>query len=303
VLQVLLSGLAIGAIYGLVALGFGIAFYVTRVINFAQGQLLMIGVMVTAAVAAAGVPAVVAVAAGVICASGTGTLCYLLAVRPVLAFDRFSFAWLVSTLGAAVVLENGAALIWGPTSQAFPALFNGTSLGIGPAALTWQQVAAIVMAIAAGAGFELVRRRTLFGKLGMAIAFDPEMASALGANPTIVAVVAFAIAGLLAGVAGVLIGPRTFANPYLGETYGIYGFVAMMIGGGTEQPVAAMLGGLVLGILGEAANALINSQASDWFPFLILVAVLLLMPRGLFGSGNPVWRLAAAARGLRETVK
>jgi branched-chain amino acid transport system permease protein len=302
VLQVLLSGLAIGAIYGLVALGFAIAFYVTRVINFAQGQLLMVAVMVTAAAATAGLPVVVAILAGAATACGAGVLSYLLAVRPVLAFNRLSFAWLVSTLGAAVVLENGAALIWGPTSLAFPPLLNNSTLQIGPATLTVQQAAAIVIAVAATAGFELVRRKTLFGKLGMAIAFDPEMASAIGANPTVVAVIAFAIAGLLAGVAGVLIGPRTFANPYLGDTYGIYGFVAMMIGGGTEQPVAAMLGGLVLGVLGEAANALINSQASDWFPFIVLVAVLLLMPRGLFGSGNPLRRLASVARSARQAI-
>jgi branched-chain amino acid transport system permease protein len=91
---------------------------------------------------------------------------------------------------------------------------------------------------------------------------------------------------LYAGVAGLLIGPTTFANPYLGDTFGTFGFIAMMIGGGTEKPVAAMFGGLLLGLCAEGANAMINSQASDWFPFVVLVVVLVVWPRGLFSSGN-----------------
>lgn len=301
-LQVLLSGLAIGAIYGLIGMGYAIAFYVTRVINFAHGQLLMVAIMITAAGSAAGWSPVLAVIVGIACSSIAGVLTYVVAVRPVLAFDRFSFAWLVSTLGAAVVLENAAALIWGPTSRAFPTLLNGTSVHIGPAILTLQQVMTIIIAVVFAVGFEVVRKRTLFGKLGMAIASDPEMASAIGANTTVVAITAFAVAGLIAGVAGVLIGPRTFANPYLGDTYGIYGFVAMMIGGGTEKPIAAMLGGLLLGVLAQGANAVINSQASDWFPFVVLVAILVFRPRGLFSSSNLLRRLINSARGSREVA-
>jgi len=89
----------------------------------------------------------------------------------------------------------------------------------------------------------------------------------------------------------VLIGPSTFANPYLGDTFGTFGFIAMMIGGGTEKPAAAMFGGLLLGVLSEGANALINSQASDWFPFLVLVVILIVTPRGLFSSGSMLHRL------------
>jgi branched-chain amino acid transport system permease protein len=275
--QVILSGLAIGAIYGLVGMGFAIAFYVTRVINFAQGQLLMIAVMVTTAVTSAGLPSVVAIVVGILASCVFGALTYLLAVRPVLAFDRFSFAWLVSTLGAATILESGAAIIWGPTSRGFPLLLHRYTVHLAGATLTVQELLAIVVAVLAVIGFELIRRRTWFGKLGMAIAEDPEMASAIGANTAVVALAAFTAAGLLAGVAGVLVGPITYANPYLGSTYGISGFVALMVGG-IERPAASMVGGLLLGVLSQAANTLINSQASDWFPFLIVVLVLLVNP-------------------------
>ena len=201
-LQVLLSGLASGAVYGLVGMGFAVAFYVTRVINFAEGQLLMVAVMVAAAIARTGVWVGFALAGGVVAAVLAGVATYFVAVRPVLAFSRFSFAWLVSTLGVALILQNVAAIIWGPTSRSFPTLLNGTGVHIGNATLTLQELVTIGVAIGMAVGFELVRKRTLFGKAGMAVAYDPEMASALGANTGMIAVIAFAGAGLFAGIAG-----------------------------------------------------------------------------------------------------
>jgi branched-chain amino acid transport system permease protein len=300
VLQAILSGLALGSIYGLVGMGFAIAFYVTRVINFAEGQLLMVAVMVTAALARAGLTSGVAIVLGILASGLVGALTYFIAVRPVLAFNRFSFAWLVSTLGVGLILENLAALIWGPTSRSFPLLLAGHTVKIGSARITLQELVTIIVALVLAAGFELFRRRTLYGKLGMAIAFDPEMASAVGANTTVIAAATFALAGMFAGVAGVMIGPITYANPYLGDTYGIAGFVALMIGG-VARPAAAMAGGMILGVLAEAADRLINPQASDWFPFVVVVVVLLLLPDGLLSLSSPLGRLVRR-RGAAEVA-
>jgi branched-chain amino acid transport system permease protein len=228
-----------------------------------------------------------------------GVLTYQVAVRPVLAFDRFSFAWLVSTLGVGLILENLAAIIWGSTSTSFPALLNGTPVHIGNAEISLQELITIGIAIALAAAFELARKHTLFGKIGMAVAVDPEMARAVGVNTTKVAIAAFGLAGLFAGIGGVLIGPITYSNPYLGETYGIAGFVALMIGG-TQRPVAAMVGGLILGILNQAANTVINPQASDWFPFIVVVAILLVLPEGLFSIGGPARTFAGVLRRRRS---
>ncbi|MCB8878352.1 branched-chain amino acid ABC transporter permease [Acidisoma silvae] len=285
-LQFILSGLAIGSVYGLIGMALAISFYVTRVINFAQGQIMMAAIMLTATISSAGYPAWAAVILGIASSCVIAVLSYIIAVRPILAFDRFGFGWLVSTLGFAVILENAAAYFWGPTSRPFPPILNNYSFSIGNAVLTGQQILAIIVALVFAGTFELVRRRTLYGKLGVAVATDPDMASAIGGNTTAVAIAAFAISGLFAGVAGILIGPSTFANPYLGSTYGISGFIAMMIGGGTEKPLSAMFGGLLLGVLANGANALIDSQASDWFPFLVLVVILIVTPRGLFSSGG-----------------
>lgn len=291
-LQVILTGLSVGAIYGLIAMGFAVVFYVTRVINFATGQLMMAAIMITAGLAMHGWHAYFAIPLGLVVSVVLGVVIYFVAVRPVLHFNRFSFAWLVSTLGVAIILESAAALKWGTSSLSFPQLLNGNAVHIGSGALTWQQILTIVLAVVITVGFELFRTKTLFGKLGMAISADPDIAAAMGANVTRYAVLAFALGGLLAGIAGILVGPISFANPYLGDTYGIYGFVALMIGG-IEKPAASMGGGLLLGILTTVASTYINPLASDWFPFVVVIAVLLLTPSGLFVSGKSVRRALA----------
>jgi branched-chain amino acid transport system permease protein len=300
-LQVFLSGLASGAIYGLVAMGFAIVFYVTRVINFAQGQLLMVAVMIGGALATAGWPPLLAIGVGVLASGFFGVVTYFVAVRPVLAVQKIGFAWLVSTLAVALLIQSFAALIWGPTSRPFPALLVNTNVNVGSAHISLQELLAIVVAVVAIGIFEGVRRRTLLGKMGMAIAEDAEMASAVGVNTTAAAVIAFALGGILAGIAGVLIGPLTYANPYLGNTYGISGFVALMIGG-AERPVGAMVGGLLLGVLTEAANHYINTQAADWFPFVVVAFVLLLTPQGLFSAGSQLKRSKRVHRVPAEGV-
>ncbi|HTT91667.1 MAG TPA: branched-chain amino acid ABC transporter permease [Acidimicrobiales bacterium] len=292
-LQVLLTGLSIGAIYGLIGMAYAVVFYVTRVINFATGQLLMASIMIISGLTLQHWAVGPAIVLSLLASTAGGVVIYFLAVRPVLRFNRMSFAWLVSTLGVGIVMETLAAIIWGTSSLSFPQLLNGRDVGLLGGHLTWQQILTIGVAVVIVAAFEVVHRRTLFGKLGTAISSDPEMATAVGANVTMFAVQAFAFGGLLAGIAGVLVGPISFANAYLGDTYGIYGFIALMIGG-TERPAAAMGGGFILGILSTLASTYINPEASDWFPFVVVLAVLLLTPKGIFTSGGALRRRMVA---------
>jgi branched-chain amino acid transport system permease protein len=292
-LQAIATGLSIGAIYGLVAMGFAVVFYVTRVINFATGQLLMAAVMIIAGLNESHWHAWVTIPLGLVASAVGAVLIYLIAVRPVLNFNRFSFAWLVSTLGVAIILASGAALIWGTSSLPFPRLLNDTNVKFFGAALSWQQIAGVGVALVLTIGLELFRTRSLYGKLAVAISEDADTASSMGINVTAYAVWAFAIGGLLAGIAGVMVGPISFANPYMGDTYGIYGFVALMVGG-IERPAASMGGGLVLGVLISMAATYINPLAADWFPFVVVIAVLLLTPNGVFRSGDVLKRLLAS---------
>jgi branched-chain amino acid transport system permease protein len=289
-LQVLLSGLAVGVIYGLVAMAFAVVFYVTKVINFATGQLLMVAILLAAGLVKAGLPDWLGILVALIAATVLGVLIYLIAVRPVLAFDRFSFAWLVSTLGIAIVIQAVFAIIYGPASQPFPRGLHAIPVRLGPATLTVQEILTLAIGVLAIVIWHLVRRFTLLGKLGMAISTDPEIASTVGANVTAYAIGAFAVGGFLAGLAGILVGPITYGNPYLGDTYGIFGFIALMIGG-ISRPAAAMGGGLILGVLSLAANSYIGAQASDWFPFVLVLLVLLLAPNGVFASGAQLRQL------------
>jgi branched-chain amino acid transport system permease protein len=289
-LQVLLSGLSVGAIYGLVAMAFAIVFYVTKVINFATGQLLMVSILLAAGAVKLGLPDWLGIAIGLTAATVLGVVIYFVAVRPVLRFDRFSFAWLVSTLGIAIVIQAVFAIIFGPASQPFPRGLHAIPIHLPGATVTVQELLTLAIGVLAIVVWELVRRRTLVGKLGMAISTDPEMASTMGANVTGYAVGAFAIGGFLAGLAGILVGPITYGNPYLGDTYGIFGFIALMIGG-IQRPSAAMGGGLILGVLSLGANSYIGAQASDWFPFVLVLLVLLLAPNGVFASGDALRKL------------
>jgi branched-chain amino acid transport system permease protein len=290
VLQIIFSGLAAGAIYGLIAVGYAIGYSVSGVINFAQGQLLMVGAMVAAVLYTSSLP--LALVAAPLAAAAVGTLVYVAGIWPVLG-ERSSggFSWLVSTLGLAIILQAIAAMLWGTSSRPFPHLLNDTRLSVGGASITLQSVLAVACILAVGVVLETFRRRSLLGRAGMAVALDSEAASAVGINPQVVHLVAFAVAGLLAGVAAVLVGPVSFANPYMGAGYGVKGFVALLLGGITN-PTAAIGGGFILGLVEATAAVVFGPSTVDWFPLVVLVIVLVVAPNGVFGKRT--LRLATA---------
>lgn len=284
-LQVLLTGLATGSIYGIVAMAYAVVYYVTRVINFATGQLMMLSIMVTTEMSLHGVPVAVALLVGVGATTFATVIVYFIAVQPIIKLNRFNFAWLVSTLGIGIIIESAAAFYWGVNSLPFPNLLNTKDVNVLGGHLTWQQIVTILVSVAILIAFVVFRKNTLFGKIGMAISSDPEIAAASGANVGSYSIWVFIVSGVLISIAGILIGPISFADAYLGETFGISGFVALMIGG-IESPAAAMAGGWILGVLESFAVTYINAQAADWFPFIVVVIVLLVKPTGLFVSGQ-----------------
>lgn len=301
-LQVLLTGLATGSIYGIVAMAYAVVYYVTRVINFATGQLMMLSIMVTTELSMHGAPVAVALLVGVGATTLATVVVYFVAVQPIIKLNRFNFAWLVSTLGVGIIIESLAAFYWGVNSLPFPNLLNTKDVNILGGHLTWQQILTILVSVVILFAFVLFRKMTLFGKIGMAISSDPETASASGANVGSYSIWVFVVSGVLISIAGILIGPISFADAYLGETFGISGFVALMIGG-IESPAAAMAGGWILGVLESFAVTYINAQAADWFPFIVVVVVLLVKPTGLFVSGQSYRGLLRLRPAKRETPK
>jgi branched-chain amino acid transport system permease protein len=286
--QILVSGISNGAIYGLIALGYAVGFSATRVINFALGDLLMAAVMLSVVIGAAGVPLSIAIVIGLACAAGIGGATYLGAVKPAIRRNPNGFSWLVTTLGVSIVLEAVAALLWQSQSRPYPPLLNETTFKIHGTTIPYQDLLEVGVIIVVVVALHLVRTRSLFGKAAVASAADPEMASAFGISQNVVAVTSFAIAGLLAGVAGILVAPLAFANPFMGVGFGLKGFVAMMVGGIGSVP-GALVGAIILGLSEAFAINRFGTGAGEWFPFVLLIVVLIVRPRGILSGNQPAF--------------
>lgn len=280
-LQVLFTGLTTGAIYGLIAMGYALGYSVSGVINFSHGQLLMAAAMIVSVTY--GSSLAVGITAGIVVATALGVVVYFVAIWPVVkGGSRGGFSWLVSTLGMAVILPAVFAQVYGTQSRGFPPLLASARETLAGASITQQGLLSIGCVLVLGVALELFRRHSLLGKAATAVAADPEQASAVGVNVVRTHVIAFALAGLLAGLAGVLVGPISYANPYMGAGYGVKGFVALLLGG-ISNPTAAIGGGFILGIVEAIAAVAIGPSTVDWFPLVILVVVLLVTPYGVFG--------------------
>jgi branched-chain amino acid transport system permease protein len=279
--QIFATGLTNGAVYGLIALGFTLGFLVTRVINFAHGELLMIAILVAISAASVGLPLGIACLVGIAASAVLGAGVYAVAIAPVLRSEVIGFAWLVTTLGTSIAIAALASLIWGGGQRSFPDLIPG-GVDVSSVRITGTQMLAVALTLVVVVVFELVRRRTLAGKVMAAVSRDSQMAAACGINRTRVEVIAFAVAGALAGTAGLLIAPIAFANPFMGLGFAIKGFVAIVLGG-LGHPGGAVVGAFGLGLSEAFATSQLGGSAADWFPFVLLIGVLVIRPQGLFG--------------------
>lgn len=277
-MTLLWSGLALGAVYALVAVGYDLVYLVSRTFNFAHAQLVMVGAFVAysglvlwhlptlvVAVIAAGVVGVVAAVE------------YGLAVAPV----RDQHNVLVTTLGASILLQGLVTLKWGSQPRAVP--FFGTARAVnflGGRAYP-VELALIAAAITVVGGFVLIGSRTSLGSMLLAVAEDPEAAQLRGINVRWVTAGVFIASGVFAGALGILVGPKTLAASTLGSALAIKGFVALAIGGFGSLP-GSLVGGFLVGLIEAGAARYLGSQYSNPAIFLVLVAILLLRPSGLF---------------------
>lgn len=282
VVQLIVSGLAVGSVYALVALGFAVIFATTRVVNFAQGEFVMVGALVGySAHVGMGLPLGVAMAVAGGVAVGVGLVVERVAVAPV-AGPGSGIAWVVSTLGVGIMLRSGAAATWGRAPLPFPALLGSGRVVVGGVAFVPQEALTLLVAIGAMLAFELLRRRTILGKALRAVAFSPLAARLVGISPAVASLLAFGASALLAALAGILIAPLSGAGSEMGTLLGIKGFAAAAVGGlGTFQ--GALVGGLLLGLVELLAAGLLWPGFSDVAAFLLLILILLVRPDGLFG--------------------
>ncbi len=275
------SGITLGAIYALVALGFTLIYNASHVINFAQGEFLMIGGMGTVVLMDAGAPIYLAIPGAIVMAGIAGVLLHKLAIAPAKNADVVTL--IIITIGASIFLRGLAQIFWGKDYHALPAFNDTESLSVGGAVLLTQSLwilgIATVLVIALGLFFT----RTALGKALLATSMNKDAASMVGIKTGAILTLAFGIAALLGAVAGVIVAPITFTAYDIGIMLGLKGFIAAAIGG-LGSSTGAILGGLLLGLAEAYTAGYISSDYKDAVPFVLILIILFFLPNGLLGS-------------------
>ena len=280
-LQFIASGLTVGAIYALVALGFSIIYNASGAINFAQGEFVMIGGMSAVTFVGAGLPLWAAVPLAVLAAGGVGLLLEKLAIEPARRADTVTL--IIITIGASVLLRGMAQVLWDKRVHPLPAFSGDKPLQLLGATVLPQSLWVLAGAALAVAGLSWFFGRTLFGKAMRATAFNPLAARLMGINTRQVLLASFGLAAMLGALAGVLVAPITFTSYDTGVMLGLKGFAAAMLGGLGSFP-GAVLGGLLLGLVEGLGAGFVSSAYKDAIAFVIILAVLFFMPGGLLGA-------------------
>ena len=296
ILQALLSGLALGGIYALVALGFSITHTTTRTLNFGQGEFLVGGafVGVGALLLLAGkAPVGVLEAADVTLLSYSGALLasvavmgllgavmYFIAVRPF--FGLSGMAWVMSTIGFGIIVQNTALAIWGAGSVAVPSPLGSDVLRLAGAGIRPQEILILMITALVMLLLDYLLHHTRVGKAVRAVAANPQAAALMGINVGAMVVLAYVTSSGLAGMAGLLIAPITTASVFMGLTIALKAFSAAIVGGLTN-PRGCIAGGFLLGVI-EALVGLWRAEMREITIFLLIILVLVIKPEGLFGQ-------------------
>jgi len=299
-IQQLINGLVLGSIYALVALGYTMVYGILELINFAHGEVTMMGAMVFLAVIGWLLGLGMAMPLPVMLTIGLGAaivVCMMLgfsieriAYRPLRRAPRL--AALITAIGVSIVLQNVAMLIWGKKYISFPALMPVVRYEFAGATITALQVVIVLLSCALMAGLWLLVRRTGLGRAMRATAQSPELAGLMGINPNRVISITFVIGALLAAIAGVMVSAYYgLAHYYMGFLLGIKAFTAAVLGG-IGNIAGAMLGGLLLGVIesmgagyiGDLSFGFFGSHYQDVFAFFVLILVLVFRPAGLLGE-------------------
>ncbi len=284
-LQYLVTGVTVGSVYALVALGFTIIYNATGIINFAQGEFVVLGGLVFYSLyVVANVPLVLALVVAVLIVAAIGLLMERLAIRPLIRSPVIVL--IIITVATSVLLRGAAKLVWGPESLAVPTFSGDKSIFIGGAALQLQYLWVLGLTALAVFGVRLFFDHTLVGKAMQACAINPDAARLAGISVSRMVQGSFALSAALSGLAGVVISPITFASYDGGTILALKGFCGAIIGG-LGNGLGAVVGGLFIGVLEKLGIGLAPegyAGLQDAFAFIVLLLVLFLRPGGLFGT-------------------
>jgi branched-chain amino acid transport system permease protein len=283
-IQLLVSGLATGAIYALIAVGFSLLWQTSQTINFAQGEFVMLPAFFILAAMNAGAPFWLATLIGVaLSVLVLGLLFKLVIVDPMLKHGVLPLV--ISTIALSLFLKEAAKDFYSSQAQPFPTLVPATDLDVFGAIVSTQSLAVLVVAIATVVALHLLLHKTRLGRSMQATAQNPTLARILGIPVERMVLYAFLLNGILVAIASILITPIYLAKFSNGEVLGMAAFLAAIIGG-FNQVRGAILGGVILGVLDNLSAVYISSQYRGAVPLLILIAVILLRPHGLLGRAE-----------------
>jgi len=297
-IQQLINGLTLGSVYAVVALGYTMVYGIIQLINFAHGELVMIGAMVAFTLIGVLVPkglnpmviVLLATACAIPVCMLVGYAMERLAYRPLRRAPRL--APLITAIGVSIILQHLALLVWTRNNLAFPQVIKTQSYAIGGATITNVQIAIMLMSLVMMAGLALLVYRTRLGTAMRATAQNAQVAGLMGIDINRMIAATFVIGAALAAVAGVMVGSYYgIAHYQMGALLGLKAFSAAVLGGIGNLP-GAMLGGLTLGVvealgagyIGDLTGDVFGSNYQDVFAFLVLIVVLVFRPSGLLGE-------------------
>jgi branched-chain amino acid transport system permease protein len=280
-LQFLVSGITVGATYALVGLGFAIVYNASQVINFAQGEFVMIAGMASVSFLDAGLPLLVSITGGVLTTVLVGLLLEKLAIEP--ARGASVVTLIIITIGASIFLQGLAEVIWGRGFRSLPAFSGADPIVVGEVAILPQNLWVLVATTAIIIVFRWFFAGSRLGKAMQATSYNPLVAQLMGINTRAILSLSFALAALLGGIAGVLIAPISLTYSSVGAMLGLKGFCAAILGG-IGNPMGAIAGGVIVGVSEAMTAGYISSAYKDAVAFLIILFVLMAMPAGLFGG-------------------
>lgn len=279
--QLVFSGLALGSMYGLVALGYNITYATSQTVNFSQGQSVMVGAVVAYVLyVEGGWPLPAAIATTLLALAALGVLVERVAVRPFLRAS--SIAWLLSTIALGIIAENVAMLTFGKDARAFPSSLAATPWTVLGAGVYPHELLVPVAGLALMAAVELAFRRTLAGKALRAVAFSHDAAGLMGINVNRMITAAYALSSVLAGIAGILLAPLLNVSATMGTTIGLKAFAVAIIGG-IESARGIVVAGFLYGIFESVVAGYLGTGVREIFGFGLVILVLLVRPWGLFG--------------------
>ncbi|MEM8552547.1 MAG: ABC transporter permease [Pseudomonadota bacterium] len=283
-LSQILNGLVLGSVYALIALGFSLVFGVANIVNFAQGAFVMLGAFFALTLVGASLPLWLACIIAIAGAAAVGLLLELVALRPLR--NAPYIAPLLSTLAIAFVIDAGAEIIWGNEFQPFPSPLQQYVFFVGGAFITGVDILTFTLAVAIAAGLWLFLNKTWPGQALRAAAQDPEAAAQIGVDVAAMRRMAFALAGALGGIAGLLVAMYyQSVFPQMGIPFGLKGFAAALLGGLASLP-GAVVGGLLLGVFESLASGYLGEGYRDLAAFTVLLLVIVFRPNGILGSGR-----------------